>query len=285
MKYLILLAGAFALTATALARDHGPAFGYSTPVNSQREWSYDTGLIGRYGNRGTAMTSSSAIGYGITPQIMMSAIIPATFGSGALPETRLAGGGEWETNVAWRFDHRITGVGQRLESTASLGLVVPGPQSGDGILANLHRAPGVSSTIATGFASRVQYLWLGGGYTRFALAGHDRRPDTLSWSAVYGYRPAKLRRGVDSWDSRGFLELTGEHTGGVLSNGQVRPASDTTTLWLGPSVLSIHRDVAIEAGVQAPLYRDVNAQLYGREQLRFVVNISYLKYSSHTDSH
>lgn len=35
-----------------------------------------------------------------------------------------------------------------------------------------------------GLASRSQHLWFGGGYKRFAEASHDRRPDTISWSAV-----------------------------------------------------------------------------------------------------
>ncbi len=33
-------------------------------------------------------------------------------------------------------------------------------------------------------------------------------PDTISWSGVYGYRPAKLRHGYDQWDYRGFAERT-----------------------------------------------------------------------------
>lgn len=285
MKFLISLACASALVTTAFAADHGPAFGYATPVNSQGEFSFDTGVIGRHGALGTQLTEGSLIGYGITPHITWSATLPATFGGGSLPETRLAGGGEWSSSVAWRFQHAVTAVGKRVESTASLGLVVPGPQQDSGVLANLHRAPGVAGTIASGLASRSQYLWFGGGYTRFAEASQDRRPDTISWSAVYGYRPPSLRRDVNHWDYRGFLELTGEHTGNVRSQGVLLPQSDSTTLWLGPSVLAIFKDIAIEGGVQGPLYRDVSTSVYGRESVRFVVNFSYLKYSSHTRSH
>jgi hypothetical protein len=285
MKFILLLACASALVSTAFAADHGPAFGYATPVNSQGEFSFDTGVIGRYGSLGTQLTQSSQIGYGITPHITWTAILPATFGSGSLPETRLAGGGEWVSTVAWRFQHSVTSVGRRVESTASLGLVVPGPQQDSGILANLHRAPGFQGTIASGLASRSHYLWFGGGYTRFVEASHDRRPDTISWSTVYGYRPASLRRDVNHWDYRGFVELTGEHTGNVRSMGLLIPQSSSTTLWLGPSVLAILRDIAIEGGVQGPLYRDVSTSVYGRESVRFVVNLSYLKYSSHTHSH
>ena len=285
MKIISFLACALALASAASAADHGPAFGYATPVNSQGEFSFDTGVIGRYGSLGTQLTELSQIGYGITPQVMWSAVLPATFGSGSLPETRLAGGGEWASSLAWRFQHSITSVGRRVESTASLGLVIPGPQQDSGVLAAVHRAPGVAFTVASGLASRSQYLWFGGGYTRFAGADHTRRPDTISWSAVYGYRPPSLRRDVNHWDYRGFAELTGEHTGQVRIAGASLPGSQTTSLWLGPSVLAILKDVAIEGGVQAPLYRDASRAFYGQERIRFVFNLSYLKYSSHISAH
>ena len=34
-----------------------------------------------------------------------------------------------------------------------------------------------------------------------------------------------------------------------------------------------------------PLFRDVNTSVYGRESLRFGINLSYLKYSSHVSAH
>lgn len=285
MKSLIVLVCAFALPGIALAADHGPVFSYATPVNSQRELSFDTGIFGRSGSDGTQLLTGSGFGYGITPHVTFNAFVPATFGSGSLPESRMISGSEWSAGVSWRFLHSVTSVGRRIESTASLGVVVPGPQQDSGVLAGLHRAPGVAGTLATGLASRSQYLWAGGGYTRFAEASEDRRPDTISWSGVYGYRPAKLRRGYDQWDYRGFAELTGEHTGNVLKSGTILPDSSTTTLWLGPSVLAIFKNVAISGGVQAPVFRDASDSIYGREHLRFAINFSYLKYSSHASSH
>jgi len=285
MKSFIVLACAFALPCIALAADHGPVFSYATPVNSERELSFDSGIFGRSGSLGTQLSTGSSFGYGLTPQITVNAFLPATFGGGSLPESRMVSGGEWSTGVSWRFLHSVTSVGKRVESTASLGIVVPGPQQDSGVLAGLHRAPGVAGSLASGLASRSQYFWVGGGYTRFREASNDHRPDTLSWSGVYGYRPAKLRRGYDKWDYRGFAELTGEHTGNVLKSGATRPGSSTTSVWLGPSVLAIFKDVAISGGVQAPVFRDASDSIYGREHLRFAINFSYLKYSSHTSSH
>ena len=285
MKAILALGSAFALTSTAFASDHGPVFGYATPVNSQGEASCDTGLFGRNGTRGTQFSTGTGCGYGVTPHFTLSAFLPATFGSGSLPESRVMPGGEWSAGASWRFLHSVTSVGKRVESTASLGMVVPGPQLDSGVLAGLHRAPGVAGSLASGFASRSQYAWVGAGYTTFAAAAHDRRPDTISWSGVYGYRPARLRRGYDQWDYRGFAELTGEHTGNVRSAGSVLPNSGTTAVWLGPSVLAILKDVAIEGGVQAPVYRDVSESFYGRERIRFAINFSYLRFALHNSSH
>ena len=285
MKSLMVLACALTLPGIAVAADHGPLFSYATPVNSQRELSFDTGIFGRNGSEGTQLSTGSGFGYGITPHITVNAFLPATFGSGALSESRIVAGSEWSAGASWRFLHSVTSVGKRIESTASLGLVVPGPQQESGVLATLHRAPGVAATLATGLASRSQYVWVGGGYTRFAEASHDRRPDTISWSGVYGYRPARLRRGYDKWDYRGFAELTGEHTGNVRTTGAILPASSTTTLWLGPSVLAIFKNVALSGGVQAPLFLDASESIYGREHVRFAINFSYLKYSAHASAH
>jgi hypothetical protein len=285
MKFFIVLACALALPVIAIAADHGPVFSYATPVNSQGELSFDTGIFGRNGTQGTQFSTGSGFGYGVTPHITVNAFLPAMFGSGSLPESRIVSGSEWSAGASWRFLHSVTSVGKRIESTASLGVVVPGPQQDSGVLGSLHRARGVAGALATGLASRSQYVWAGGGYTRFAEVSHDRRPDTISWSGVYGYRPANLRRGYDLWDYRGFAELTGEHTGNVRSDGFILPNSSTTTLWLGPSVLAIFKNVAISGGAQAPLFRDAPDSVYGRERVRFAINFSYLKYSAHTSSH
>ena len=56
MKYLMVLACAVLVTGTAFAADHGPVFSYATPVNSERELSFDTGIFGRNGSqRDTAL--------------------------------------------------------------------------------------------------------------------------------------------------------------------------------------------------------------------------------------
>lgn len=285
MKTCLALTAALMLCATASASDHGPVFSYATPVNSQGEFSFDTGIFGRNGSQGTQFSTGSQIGYGLTPHLTLNAFTPAVFGSGNLPETRIFPSGEWSAGASWRFLHSVTQVGKRLEATGTLALVVPGPQADSGVLAELARAPGLSGSVAAGLASRSHYLWVGGGYGWFPERDGSQRPDTISWSTVYGYRPAKLRRGYDQWDYRGLVEFTGEHTGDVRLQNAAVPQSPSTSLWLGPSVLAILRNVAIEGGVQLPLYRDVSTSVYGRETVRFGLNFSYLKFSSRTSTH
>ena len=285
MKIYLVLPAALLLCATAWASDHGPVFSYATPVNSQGELSFDIGLFGRNGSKGNQFSTGSQIGYGLTPHLTFTTFIPATFASGSLPETRIFPGGEWSAGSSWRFLHSVTQVGKRLEATGTLALVVPGPQADSGVLHQLARVPGVSGSVATGLASRSHYLWVGSGYTWFPERDGSQRPGTISWSTVYGYRPAKLRRNYDQWDYRGLLEFTGEHTSDVRLSNAALPNSASTSLWLGPSVLAILKNVAIEGGVQAPLYRDESASVYGRETIRFALNFSYLKFSSQTSKH
>ena len=140
-------------------------------------------------------------------------------------------------------------------------------------------------SVATGLASRSQYAWLGGGYTRFAQSSHDQRPDTISWSAVYGYRPAELRRGYDQWDYRGFAELTGEHTGNVRTSGNVLAAAAPQASGSGRRFWQSSRTSLSPAACKRRYFVMLFETLYGREQLRFAINFSYLKYSVQTSGH
>src|ERR1700727_1383089 len=89
MKSLMVLACALTLPGIAVAADHGPVFSYATPVNSQRELSFDTGIFGRNGSEGTQLSTGSIFGYGLTPHLTVNVFLPATFSSGSLPESAL----------------------------------------------------------------------------------------------------------------------------------------------------------------------------------------------------
>jgi hypothetical protein len=253
-------------------------------VNSEREFSFDSGIFGRSGSLGTQLSSGSGFGYGLTPQITLNAFLPVTFrGGGALPESRIFPGGSglraprgassirlpaWASASNRRLRWALLCRARSRTLVCSPGCIVRRASPALWLRVSLRGAS------THGWAAAI----------RVAEGSHDRRPDTLSWSAVYGYRPARLRRGSDQWDYRGFAELTGEHTGNVRMAGADLPGSSTTTLWLGPSVLAIFKDIAISGGVQAPLFRDASEALYGEEHIRFAINFSYLKYSSNSSA-
>ncbi len=83
-------------------------------------------------------------------------------------------GSEWSAATSWRFLDSITSVGRRVESTASLGVVAPGPQSATGLLGELHRAPGVHGNAGrrSSFAKAVHV-------DRRRLHAISQRPHTI----------------------------------------------------------------------------------------------------------
>jgi hypothetical protein len=123
-------------------------------------------------------------------------------------------------------------------------------------------------------ASRSNYVWLGGAYSRYIERSGDRRPDVFSYSLVYGYRPPSWRKEPQFWDWRVFGELTGERSGRALSSGFTVPGTEAHQVFVGPSALGIKKNYAVEFGVQFPVYRNVGA-LLPKERVRFVMNFSY----------
>jgi hypothetical protein len=262
----------------ASSTGHGPVFGFATPVNSKGEWSFDFGMFARNAAFGSQFTMRSMVSYGLTPQVQFSFLAPALAQQGSLPMSMMAGGGEFAGNIAWRFHHQPNAIGRRFESTASVGLVAPGPQDNSGMFRKFHSAPGLNAWAATGMASRSSYIWLGGGVTHFGRRDGDRRPNLASATLVYGYRPAAWRLDRHEWDWRVFAEMTGEHIGQTQSAGLLMPGSDANEICVGPTMLGIYKSFGISGGVQFPVYRDVGS-LFPRERARLAINFSYFLFS------
>ncbi len=280
-QFFIAIFVLIGFSSLASASGHGPVFGFATPVNSQGEWSFDLGVYGRAASLGSQTSVQSMVSYGLTPQLQWSAVLPGLVQRGSLPMSPMASG-DFASSVAWRFIHHPNGIGRRLESTASVGLVLPGPQQSfgalRGALRNTHYAPGINSWVATGLASRSHYLWAGGGFTRFAERGGDRRSRVTSASLVYGYRPESWRADRHQWDWRLFAEMTGEHSGLLQRAGAVIPGSDANQAFLGPTFLGIYKFFAVSGGVQLPVYSDLG-KLYPHERVRVALNLSYFLFS------
>lgn len=271
------LAAAIVFARCVAAADHGPVFGLATPTNPQGGWSFDLGVNGRGGSAGSASALEAELSYGLTANIKLSASAPLVFQPDPYPRssvtTNTPASGDFSGLAWWRF-HRKDFAGKRIESTAVAGIIVPGPQQDAGLFRGLNSGPGYLAGGVTGIASRSQYVWAGATYQRYAESKGDRRPDLLTYTAVYGYRPQAWRTDYPRWDWRIFGEFTGERTGSLQHLNLNVPGTQARQLFLGPSVLGVYRAIGIEAGVQFPIYRDTGA-LYPRERYRFAINFAY----------
>ena len=256
------------------AADHGPVFGLATPTNPQGGWSFDLGVNGR---SGVASTLEAELTYGLTQNIKLAVSAPFIFRADPFPRSSVTTNtpisGDFSGLVWWRFQKKDFS-GKRIESTAVAGVLVPGPQQETGLYRSLNSGPGYLVGGVTGIASRSQYVWVGTSYQRYAESKGDRRPDLLTYTAVYGYRPLSWRTDYPRWDWRVFGEFTGERTGTLQRQSIELPGSGAKQMFLGPSVLGVYRGIGIEAGMQFPVYRDAGP-LYRRERYRFAVNFAY----------
>jgi hypothetical protein len=274
MKRARILLVLLALPSCAMAAGHGPLFGLATPTNSQGEWSFDEGLFGRGTSSGTGESIRELLGYGLTPHLTLSLTLPVVASQTPLPPTRIQPGADFDSSLAWRFQHRATQVGTRIESTAFAALVIPGPQSGvKGLTAT--SAPGFMVGAVTGRASLSNYLWLGATLTKFAEHDGDARPSVFDYSLVYGYRPPKWRRTPDKWDWRLFGELVGERSGEFQQGNSTVSNTQAHQVFVGPSALGIFRNYTVSFGAQFPVYRNLGSA-FPKEDFRFAINFSYL---------
>jgi hypothetical protein len=267
----------------AIASGHGPVFGLATPTNSQGEWSFDEGIFGRNTSSGSQASARELVAYGFTPHLTLSFTLPVVVGDTRLPPTRIQPGDDFDSTMAWRFQHRATKVGTRFESTAFAGFAVPGPQSAFKGIAHTTDAPGTMFGVVTGMASRSHYVWLGSAYTKFYEHNGDKRPDVLDYSLVYGYRPPKWRRPPDKWDWRLFGELVGERSEKFLEANDPVANTQAHQVFVGPTALGIFHNYTISFGAHFPVYQNVGSA-FPKEHVRYAVNFSYLLFQ-HGRSH
>ena len=261
----------------ALASGHGPVFGAATPTLGKGGWSLDQAWMGRTSD--TPDTNDqmlrTMISFGLTKDIQISASLPIGLTSAShMPMGRMmammSGNREAEALAGWRFHSRPVGEGGRFESTAYLGGTVPLESERAGI----RTAPSLYTSIATGYASRAHYFWIGGGYQKHAADAGDRLGDVKSYSVVYGYRPPALRLDYPKPDLRFFVESVGEITGRARHGGNVMADTGGHVLMIGPTVLLLYKAYGIEGGVLFPAYQRTHGA-QPAERFRFGVNASY----------
>ncbi|MCI0540154.1 MAG: hypothetical protein L0Z50_33525 [Verrucomicrobiales bacterium] len=234
--------------------------------------------MARTGANDQGMMSRAMLSYGFTEDFQLSVTIPAVFSTAPLAPGRVTGmmsaTADFEGIGAWRFHRRGTNIGTRFESTVYAGLIVPGPQRPQGMVGQLARAPGFYTAVSTGMASRSHYVWAGVGNVHFTERRGDQRPNLFTYSAVWGYRPPVLRKEYPEWDWRVMAEMTGEISNKVRRSGLRMPGTGSHQVFLGPTVLGIYKNYAIEGGIQFPVYRDVSVA-FQRERFRYSINFSY----------
>jgi hypothetical protein len=271
---VVAIAATLTVAQLGNAADHGPVFGLATPTNPQGGWSFDLGVNGR---SGIASNLEAELTYGLTENIKLAVSGPVVFQPDPYPRssvtTNTPASGDFSGLAWWRFQRKDF-AGKRVESTAVAGVLVPGPKQETGLYRGLNSGPGYLVGAVTGVASRSQYVWVGTSYQRYAEADGDRRPDLLTYTAVYGYRPLAWRTDYPRWDWRIFGEFTGERTSTLQRQNFEVPGSETRQMFLGPSLLGVYRAIGIEAGMQFPIYRD-DGPLYPKERYRFAVNFAY----------
>lgn len=233
---LLMCAGA----ADARASGHGPVFGATTPTLGRGGWSVDWAWTLRNAEGGVRDEMfKTMISFGVTENLQLSGSFPVAMNE-SLPDSRMmslmSNAREFEGLVGYRFQRRTVGIGGRQESTVYVG-------------GNQH-SPILAA--ATGYASRSQYVWVGG----------DLQRDSTLLTAVYGYGPPALRTEAGKPDLRFFVEATAEGRDGGRA------------VCAGPTALLLHKAVGVEGGVLFPVYQR-NDPGPPRERVRVAVNVAY----------
>ena len=261
----------------AAANGHGPVFGAATPTLGKGGWQLDQAWMGRLGEaRGDdEQMLRTMISFGITEDLQISGSLPITLDSTVyMPRGRMmammASSQDVEAIVGWRFQRRDVSPGARLESTLYAGATAPlQSYRKDGMKA----APPLHISAATGYASRVHYVWVGGGYQKPGERDGDRVGDSAFYSVVYGFRPPALQLDYPKPDLRFFVEAVGEHTARGQHHGFEMVSSGGQSLLVGPTLLLLYKAYGLEGGMLFPVYQRTNG--LPEERFRFAVNASY----------
>jgi hypothetical protein len=258
----------------AVASGHGPVFGTATPTLGRGGWSIDQAWTLRAGNEDERQQMlKTMLSFGITENLQVSGSLPLAMSDGRLAPARMmsamSSDGEFESLVAYRFQHRPIGIGGRQESTFYVGGTGPLESQRNGIGVG----PSLEAGGSTGYASRAHYVWVGGGVQHFFERGGDQFGDSRLLTLVYGYRPPALRTEAGRPDLRFFVEVTAEDRTAARLSG-IESAGHARTVFVGPTSLLLHKAVGLEAGVLFPAYQTVPSGSV-KERLRIAVNLAY----------
>jgi len=271
----VVLVSVLAWPRAVSATGHGPVFGAATPTLGRDGWSLDVAWMMRRSQTEDDQMLRSMIGYGLTEDVQVSVSLPVPLSSSnRMPVGRtmamMSGNLDAELLAAWRFHRRVVGEGARFESTAYVGGTIPLERRHAG----MGTAPSLSASLASGYASRAHYFWIGGSYQRPLDNGGERVGDVASLTAVYGYRPPALRLDYPNPDLRFFVESVAERTGAARQGAADMPNTGGSAVLVGPTFLLLYKEYGISGGVLLPLRQRLNGT-QPKERVRVGVNFSY----------
>jgi len=262
----------------AAAQGHGPAYGLSTPTLGRGGWSLDVAAMSRFVGDREAVMMRPMVSYGFTEDIQISASLPMPLyvPQGLRPThgmSRMPANQDVEILLGWRFHRTGTAVGSRLESTTYVGFDYPA----DDVRAGARTSPGLYASLATGFASRTIYAWLGGLYRRYMSPvgdAADHLGDVAMYSMVIGYRPPPFQHDYPRPDWRLFVEAVGEVAGRDIIAGVDQVNTGGRQIFVGPTLLGLYGSWGISGGPVFPVYGSLNG-IQPKERLRLVVNTTF----------
>jgi len=252
------------------ASGHGPVFGAATPTLGRGGWSIDQAYTFRGGDDDAQQMFKTMVSFGITETVQVSGSIPLAMADGLTPSrmmSAMSSEREFEGLLAYRFQKRTIGIGGRQESTLYVGGTVPMESERYGAAVG----PSLVIQAATGYASRSHYVWFGGGVQQFLERGGDRQGSSRFLTAVYGYRPPRMRVEPGKPDLRFFVEATAENRT-ATQVADVDVDQDARTMFVGPTSLLVYKAIAVEGGVLFPVYQRANQV---KERVRVAVNFAY----------
>jgi len=274
LRVAAALAVSIASAASAFAAGHGPVFGAATPTLGRGGWSLDQAWTFRSGDEEQRQQMlKTMLSFGVTENLQLSGSLPLAMGDARLAPARMmsamSSDRELEGLAAYRFQRRTVGIGGRQESTFFAGGTAPLERRRNGIGVG----PSIEGGISTGYASRAQYVWVGGSVQHFLERGGEQFADSRLFTAVYGYRPPALRTEAGKPDLRFFVEMTAEDRTASRLNG-VETGGGSRTIFIGPTSLLLHRAIGVEAGVLFPAYQRIDSTSV-KERVRIAVNLAY----------
>ncbi len=272
---VLALIASVAIPCMGRAQGHGPIFGLSTPTLGKGGWSLDATAMGRTLKEQQTAMVRTLLSYGINEDLQISASLPMPIYTtqGVVPtrvSTRMPASPDIEFTLGWRFQRRELGIGKRFESTAYLAFDYPT----DPIRVGLRTSPGFAAALATGYVSRVIYVWAGGLFRRYVTPigpTADHLGDLAMYSLVVGYRPPHFQHDYPRPDWRLFVEAVGETTAQDVAAGVERANSGGDQLFVGPTLLGLYGGWGVSGGPIFPVYRRVNGT-QPRERVRMSIN-------------